>query len=155
MGTNKLIFDHVLLVSKRRVWRNGMARLHPIEKVKLERGFLARFQKAAVGRVRLALTERGRRALAHIDTTGKAAQKEAAGLRRMLVKEHGPGPAREAHGVELIERCICYNTGSLGEPFGRCQVGVVERENGSAGATITHHDLDSGESWDKTYIPGS
>ena len=95
LGANKLIFDHVLLVSERRAWRAGMERLHPIEKVKLDRGFLARFQKAAVARIRLALTEKGRRALAHLDTTGKAAQKEAMALRRQLVKEHRPGRARD------------------------------------------------------------
>ena len=101
MGANKLIFDHVLLVSERRSWRAGMDRLHPIAKVKLEKGFLTRFQRAAVARVRLAITVRGRRALAHVDTTGKAAQKEAARLRRQLVKAHPPGPERDAAAREL------------------------------------------------------
>ena len=106
MGANKLIFDHVLLVSERQTWRRGLQRLHPIEKVRLEKGFLARFQKAAVGRVRLALTERRRRALAHLDTTGKAAQKEAARLRKELVRRHRPGDERDSEGESLAAQFL-------------------------------------------------
>lgn len=103
MGTNKLLFNHVLLISERKAWRAGMERLHPIEKVKLERGFLGRFQRAAVARVRLALTDSGLRSLAHVDTTGKAAQKQAATLRRELVREQRSGPQRDARALELAQ----------------------------------------------------
>jgi hypothetical protein len=101
MGANKLIFNHVLLVSHRGSWRRGMESLHPIGKVRLETGFLARFQRAAVDRVRLALHERGLASLLHLDTTGKAAQKEAARRRRILVQRHPPGATRDAHALEL------------------------------------------------------
>jgi Zinc dependent phospholipase C len=101
MGTNKLLFNHVLLVSKRRSWRRGMDKLHPIKKVRLERGFLGRFQRAAVARMRLALTDKGLRALAHVDTTGKAAQKQAARTRRKLVHGLRSGPRRDARALEL------------------------------------------------------
>lgn len=106
MGANKMIFDHVLLVSERRAWRKGMERLHPIGKVRLERGFLARFQRAAVDRVRLALTEKGRRSLAHLDTRGKAAQKEAARLRKELVRAYRPGAKRHEAAGELAARFL-------------------------------------------------
>jgi len=101
MGTNKLIFNHVLLVSERTSWRNGMQRIHPIEKVRLEKGFLALFQNAAVDRVRLALHERGLRTLLHVDTTGKAAQKAAAQMRSRLVRELPAGPERDGRAEEL------------------------------------------------------
>ncbi len=106
MGTNKLIFDHVLLVSERGAWRRGMERLHPIHKVKLEKGFLARFQKAAVARVREAMSEKGRARLAHIDTTGKAAQREAARLRREVVHRYRAGRERDALAAELAQRFL-------------------------------------------------
>lgn len=101
MGANKLIFNHVLLVSHRTAWRRGMERIHPIGKVRLEKGFLSRFQKAAVDRVRLSMHPRGFRRLLHLDTNGKAAQKEAARLRKRLVQEHPAGAARDAHAEQL------------------------------------------------------
>src|SRR5262245_34119855 len=61
MVTNKLIFNHVLLVNERERWRSGMARLHPIGEVTLSKGFLRVFQDAAVDRIRLALHPRGLR----------------------------------------------------------------------------------------------
>ena len=101
MGANKLIFNHVLLVSHRASWRRGMERLHPIGRVRLEKGFLAVFQRAAVDRVRLALHERGLRSLLHVDTSGKAAQKEAGERRKALVQRHPPGQARDDAAREL------------------------------------------------------
>jgi hypothetical protein len=70
MQTNKLIFNHVLLVSEKSQWRTMMAKLHPIRQVKLEKGFLALFQRAAVERVRLALRPKGLRALEPVDPNG-------------------------------------------------------------------------------------
>jgi hypothetical protein len=101
MGTNKLIFNHLLLVSERRSWRRGIERMHPIEKVSLSKGFLELFQRAAVERVRLALQRRGPEKLAHLDTTGKAAQKEAMRIRRTLLSRFPPGAEREKHAEEL------------------------------------------------------
>lgn len=101
MGANKLIFNHVLLVSHRASWRRGMERIHPIGKVRLEKGFLSLFQRAAVDRVRLALRPRGLRRLMHLDTTGKAAQKEAARLRSLLVQRYPAGEERDFHAEEL------------------------------------------------------
>lgn len=97
MKTNKLIFNHVLLVSERQKWRAGMAKLHPIGKVSLDKGFLARFQTAAVDRVRLALHPKGLRKLLPVDPNGKAAQKAAMQDRNELMLELPPGAERDAH----------------------------------------------------------
>jgi hypothetical protein len=96
MKTNKLIFNHVLLVSERQKWRSGMARLHPIGKVALDKGFLARFQTAAVDRVRLALHPKGLRKLMPVDPNGKQAQKSAMVSRNELMLDLPPGPERDA-----------------------------------------------------------
>ncbi|MEO6710191.1 MAG: zinc dependent phospholipase C family protein [Planctomycetota bacterium] len=77
MGTNKIIFNHVLLVSERRRWRDGMALIHPLPQVKLTRGFLDMFRAAAVARIVLALSPGGVAKLAHVDTCGKEAQTRA------------------------------------------------------------------------------
>jgi hypothetical protein len=47
MTTNKAIFNHVLLVSERQAWRQGVERIHPLGGVDLKRGFLDRFREAA------------------------------------------------------------------------------------------------------------
>ena len=81
MRTNKLIFNHVLLVSEREQWRRGMARMHPMSKVSLTKGFLAVFQDAAVDRIRLALHPKGLRELVRVDANGKEAQRAAMKMR--------------------------------------------------------------------------
>ena len=82
MGTNKLIFNHVLLVSERQRWRRGMQELHPLGEIRLSPGFLALFQTAAVDRIRLALHPRGFRAIQSVDANGKEAQSRAMKLRK-------------------------------------------------------------------------
>lgn len=101
MRTNKLIFNHVLLVSHREKWRQGMARLHPIQNVALNRGFLGTFQQAAVDRVRLALHPRGFRAIQSVDPNGKQAQKDALALRRRILHRLAPGRLDLAESVQL------------------------------------------------------
>jgi len=98
MRTNKILFSHVLLVSERETWRRGMSRIHPIGRVSLQKGFLEHFRKAATARIRLALSRGGVAKLEHIDTNGKAAQKEAMKRRRRLVRQYPAGPARHAAG---------------------------------------------------------
>ena len=100
MRANKLLFNHVLLVSERETWRRGVARLHPLKKVRLERGFLDRFRKAATGRIRLALSTGGLRKIEHLDTNGKGAQRKAMQLRREIVRSHPPGDGRHRAGEE-------------------------------------------------------
>ena len=100
MRTNKLLFNHVLLISERETWRRGVSRLHPLDKVSLDRRFLDRFRKAAAGRIRLALSRGGRKKLEHLDTTGKRAQREAMKQRRELVRRFPPGDKRHAAGEE-------------------------------------------------------
>ncbi len=82
MSTNKLIFNHVLLVSERQHWRNGMAKIHPMTQVALSKGFLSLFQNAAVDRIRLALHPKGLRQLIVVDANGKDAQKAAMKMRQ-------------------------------------------------------------------------
>jgi hypothetical protein len=103
MKANKMLFNHVLLISERETWRRGMAKIQPIGKVRLSRGFLDLFRKAATDRIRLAFTARGLKRLEHIDTNGKAAQKEAMRIRKVLVKRHRPGPERLAAGEEAAQ----------------------------------------------------
>lgn len=90
MGTNKMIFNHVLLVSERSVWRAGVERLHPRGNLELKRGFLDRFRDAAVERIFLALSRGGVERIAHVDANGKAAQKAAVGARKQLLHRFLP-----------------------------------------------------------------
>lgn len=92
MGTNKLIFNHVLLVSERERWRRGMQHIHPRDTVQLSKGFLAMFQDAAVDRIRLALHLRGFRAIQAVDANGKDAQKRAVKVRQGWVERLQKGP---------------------------------------------------------------
>jgi hypothetical protein len=94
MRTNKLIFNHVLLVSERERWRRGMARLHPIGDVGLAKGFLALFQDAAVARIQLALHPRGLREIRRVDANGKAAQAAAMSVRKRLLHRWMPRQMR-------------------------------------------------------------
>ncbi len=94
MRTNKLIFNHVLLVSERERWRRGMARIHPIGDIGLTKGFLALFQDAAVARIRLALHPRGLRAIRSVDANGKEAQKLAMRARTRLLHRWLPRQMR-------------------------------------------------------------
>jgi len=77
LRANKLLFNHVLLISERDRWRRGVARLHGMSSAPLEAEFLERFRHAAVARIRLALAPGGVETLAHIDTNGKDAQHRA------------------------------------------------------------------------------
>ncbi|HEV8114131.1 MAG TPA: zinc dependent phospholipase C family protein [Planctomycetota bacterium] len=90
MRTNKLIFNHVLLVSERERWRRGVARIHPIGDVGLSKGFLALFQDAAVDRVRFALHPRGLRDIRSVDPNGKEAQRTAMSARKRLLHRWMP-----------------------------------------------------------------
>lgn len=100
MRANKILFNHVLLVSERETWRRGMNRLHPIDNVALDEDFLEVFRAAAVKRIILALSKGGRAKLEHVDTCGKQAQQDAMKLRKQLVRAHRPGPNRLEAGAE-------------------------------------------------------
>jgi Icc-related predicted phosphoesterase len=78
------------------------------------------------------------------DHVGSEAIREiAARMSGLLVCGH----IHEAVGIERVNQCLCYNTGSLGEPYGRVQVGVLEYEDTSTLITLTHYDLEAGTSW--------
>jgi hypothetical protein len=94
MRTNKLIFNHVLSVSERDRWRRGMSRLHPRERIALKKGFLANFQRAAMGRIRLALHPRGFKRIQAYDANGKLAQRRALSLRESVLHRLAPGQMR-------------------------------------------------------------
>lgn len=94
MGTNKMIFNHVLLVSERERWRTGMARIHPMSRVTLTKGFLSLFQGAAVDRIRLALHPRGFREIQRVDANGKEAQKLAMSMRTNVLERWTSARAR-------------------------------------------------------------
>jgi hypothetical protein len=97
MTTNKVIFNHVLLVSERRHWRTGVAAIHPIASVELRRGFLDRFRDAAEERIFYALGRGGLAGIAHVDANGKAAQKAAVSVRKKLLHRLVP---RRMNGAE-------------------------------------------------------
>jgi hypothetical protein len=101
MSTNKLIFNHVLLVSERDSWRRMMAKIQPRQKVNLSKGFLANFQKAAVARVTLALHPRGFQRMRALDPNGKLAQKKAFTLREKIVHRWAPGRMRQEESERL------------------------------------------------------
>src|SRR5258705_1891970 len=101
MRTNKLIFNHVLLVSERERWRRGVARIHPIGDVGLSKGFLALFQDAAVARIRAALHPRGLREIRWIDPNGKEAQRTAMRARKRLLHRWMPRRMRTEESQEI------------------------------------------------------
>ena len=103
MRTNKLIFNHVLLVSERDTWRKTMSRLHPLGKVGLSKGFLAKFQKPACDRIALALHPRGFEKLRALDPNGKKAQKRAFSLREKIVHRWAPGRMRNEESHRLAQ----------------------------------------------------
>jgi hypothetical protein len=86
VGTNKFLFNHVLLVSERRQWRKSLENLQPLGSLRLTKSFLGVFQRAAVERIELALSARGMQKLAHVDTNGKAAQVAALARRKGLLE---------------------------------------------------------------------
>jgi hypothetical protein len=95
MRTNKLLFNHVLLVAERDRWRRGVDRLHALSFAPLAEGFLESFRRAAVARMCLALEPGGLEKLAHVDTNGKLAQGEAWARRKgVLVSIKGPKQRR-------------------------------------------------------------
>ena len=101
MGANKLIFNHVLLVSERDRWRRGMDQLHPLGRVRLQKGFLGLFQRAAVERVRLALQKDGLAAIAGVDANGKEAQRKAMKARSGLLAKLLPSSMRDEESEAL------------------------------------------------------
>jgi hypothetical protein len=86
MKANKLLFNHVLLISERDRWRRGVKRLHDLSSAPLEEEFLERFRRAAVGRIRLALSPSGFEELMHIATNGKDAQQVAWETRKGVLR---------------------------------------------------------------------
>jgi hypothetical protein len=113
MRTNKLIFNHVLLVSEREHWRRGMARMHPMSKVSLSRGFLSVFQDAAVDRIRLALHPKGLRELVRVDANGKEAQRTAMRMRTNVLDRWTSTRARSE---ESSERAAMFLQGMQSPP---------------------------------------
>lgn len=90
LSTNKAIFNHVLLVSERRQWREGVERLHPRAGLELKRGFLDRFRDAAVERICVALERDGMQRMQAYDANGKEAQKQALSAARTLLDRIAP-----------------------------------------------------------------
>ena len=113
MSTNKLIFNHVLLVSERENWRRGMARIHPISRVSLSKGFLSLFQDAAVDRIRLALHPKGLRELVRVDANGKEAQRAAMRMRTNVLERWTSARTRSD---ESSERAALFLQGMQSPP---------------------------------------
>lgn len=103
MRTNKLVFNHLLLISERDRWRRGVDRLHEIAWAPLEEDFLEHFRHAAVGRIRLALSPDGLEPLLHIDTNGKVAQETAWRLRKGIMRRVASNETRQGAGRQAAE----------------------------------------------------
>lgn len=70
----------------------------------------------------------------------------SAAIRAIAARHDGVlvcGHIHEASGAEQIESCLCLNAGGLGAPFGRAQVGFVNRFADGAWE-CAHEDLQSG-----------
>ncbi len=107
MRTNKLLFNHVLLLSERDRWRRGVERLHGFARTPLDKEFLELFRKAAVGRIRFALQEDALDPLLHLDTNGKQAQRAAWKARKRVLRRVASGARRrvasEEHAAIFLE----------------------------------------------------
>jgi hypothetical protein len=101
MRTNKLVFNHVLLISERDHWRRGVERIHGFAAAPLDPEFLELFRRAAVGRIRLALRPKGLETLLHIDTNGKAAQKAAWKTRKRALRRIASAERRQKESAAL------------------------------------------------------
>ncbi len=101
MTTNKMLFNHVLLVSERETWRRGVSRLHPITRLQLSKGFLRLFHDAALERILLALRPRGVSSLQHVDTNGKTPQRLALKKRERVRDRLRPGRMREEESRQI------------------------------------------------------
>lgn len=86
MRANKLLFNHVLLISAGDNWRRKVNRFGERSAAPLEKEFVELFWQAAVARIRLALRPEGLDALAHLDTNGKAAQAAAWKARKRILR---------------------------------------------------------------------
>jgi predicted phosphodiesterase len=58
------------------------------------------------------------------------------------------GHIHEAVGAQTLRRCLCYNTGSLGEPYGKLQVGFLEIDAKAGSVTLTHCELETDQRWE-------
>jgi hypothetical protein len=55
------------------------------------------------------------------------------------------GHIHESPGAEQLGNALCMNVGGLGEPYGRPQVGFIERSPQVAGGwRLVHEDLATG-----------
>ncbi|MEW6074003.1 MAG: zinc dependent phospholipase C family protein, partial [Planctomycetota bacterium] len=100
MRANKLLFNHVLLISERDQWRRGVDRLHGRSNVPLAEDFLEIFRRAAVARMHLAMQPEGLEKLAHIDTNGKKAQGRAWRKRRRILRRFTGATGRRRESEE-------------------------------------------------------
>jgi Icc-related predicted phosphoesterase len=69
-------------------------------------------------------------------------------LRELAMRHDGVyvcGHIHESPGSQLLGRALCLNVGGLGAPFGRPQVGFIERSASIPGGwRVSHEDLASG-----------
>ena len=116
MRTNKLLFNHVLLISERDRWRRGVERLHGFSRTPLDKPFLELFRQAAVGRIRFALQGDALGPLLHIDTNGKQAQRTAWKARKRVLRRIASGARRR---VSSEEHAAIFLEGMESPPIAR------------------------------------
>ncbi len=120
MRTNKMLFNHVLLVAERDRWRRGVDRLHGMSSAPLDERFLETFRRAAVARIRLALSGvDGLEALAHVDTNGKDAQLRAWNARKRVLRRVTSSTKRKRLSEEAAREFLVgmeSPPGSAGDP---------------------------------------
>ncbi len=77
-------------------------------------------------------------------TSGKAVGSKA--IREITDRMTGLlvcGHIHEAVGVRQVGQCLCYNAGSLGEPFGAVQCGIASFDEETGGWQVEHIRLSS------------
>ena len=90
-------------------------------------------------------------ALTKLDTLLHSGQHVGSQSVRMLATKSRAlvcGHVHEAAGIDLVDGCVCYNTGSLGEPFGRTQVGFVSVCD--SGVRVEHWQETAEHGWIQT-----
>jgi len=90
MGTNRWIFDHVLLARSRKSWRVVIKRMRRRKPAgQIDESEHRACLDLALERMRWVFSDRHHLALRQFDPTGDKALKTARGLKRQLVLEHG------------------------------------------------------------------
>lgn len=106
LWTNKRLFNNVLLMHSRDNWRNAMAKLRNRDLPRLPESRLDTFRRAALDRMVLALQPGGREKLAHLDPSGREAQKESIRAKRSLLLRFRSKESMDAQAESIAKKYL-------------------------------------------------